>query len=109
MNKEILDQLNELEIKIEDLFKRIHSAIETIDEEQERMDIFATSLNNKIHINYDFVFYNIVSSKMSLELIKSMLKNSVANYSFKNISKRVEIEEGEHDKAFKNQIKKVVV
>ena len=65
---------------------RIEEALKCIDEEQERLTILMNALNYGKLFSIKYISHNIMSSKMSIEFIRSVLTGDKPNYEFKGIT-----------------------
>jgi len=69
---------------IKELEERINLALSIIDNEQERLDIIISSFNmSDISFDKKYVIYNMMSSKTSIEYIKSVLTGEPPDYGVK--------------------------
>lgn len=91
-------------ITVKEFTKRINDAVSTIDAEQIRLSVLMNVLSKDIvTLDKNYILYNMMSSKMCLELVKSLLNNETPNYDFEDLTVKLETPE---EKEYRKRIMK---
>ena len=100
-----MNEVDKLKKKLYVLTKRIDEALSIISAEQEILTIILNSFNSKEKLNKRQIAYILLSNKISIEIIRSILEGNTANYNFKDVTYKDIDESKDYEKTFKKRIR----
>ena len=100
-----MNEVDKLKKKLYVLTKRIDEALSIISAEQEILTIILNSFNYKEKLNKRQIAYILLSNKISIEIIRSILEGNTANYNFKDVTYKDIDESKDYEKTFKKRIR----
>lgn len=101
----IVIDLNKLEEKIKVIEDRLKEAFTLIEDEQERLTVIINSLCIEKLLSKDYILHTLLSSKMSIECIRSILKDEDPNFKFEGLEIQQKLKKSEHEEAYEENSK----